>query len=359
MPEMLDFEAFKERYAHVPVEEYPNNVREAVPEPMVSVHIITYNHVDYIREAIESVLMQEVDFPMEIVIGDDESTDGTREICMEYAEQHPDKIRLMLHRRENNIKLDGRPTHLFQYWYNTLSLRGKYIAGVSGDDYWTDPEKLQKQVDFLEKNPEFALSFHDAHKIDQAGSVIEKSILPNRNKRNLSKLDLLKGEHVPALVVMYRNVYSEIPEEVVTCLGEDRFSRTLAGLYGTGSYHQDIRPSIYRDHSGGIFRGLNSVEQKKKLLNTSVAIRRYLHKISASDIVELYNQRIINEKKEIYFKYVSLNMYSKALVLFLDIIMQYIHNRAFKEVIMFSVAASRFLAGNLRRRLFVSEYQYK
>ena len=158
--EMLDFEAFKERYEKVPVEEYPNNVREAVPEPVVSVHLLTYNHADYIREAIESVLMQEVDFPMEIVLGDDDSSDGTREICIEYAEQYPDLIRLQLHHRENNRKLNGAPTHLFQFYYNTFQLRGRYFAILSGDDYWTDPMKLQKQAYFLEDNDECVFIHH-------------------------------------------------------------------------------------------------------------------------------------------------------------------------------------------------------
>ena len=180
--EMLDFEAFKERYEKVPVEEYPNNVREAVPTPVVSVHLLTYNHADYIREAIESVLMQEVDFPMEIVLGDDDSSDGTREICIEYAEQYPDLIRLQLHHRDNNIHLHGRPTHLFQYWYNTLSARGRYIAVLSGDDYWTDKTKLKKQYRSLHVSENFLCLF--TMRLESKSMILKKHFwLVNQKKR--------------------------------------------------------------------------------------------------------------------------------------------------------------------------------
>jgi len=106
--------------------------------------MITYNHETYIREAIDSVLMQQVNFPYEIVIGEDHSTDATRTIVRDYQRRHPDKIRLRLS-RENlySRKLDpGTATH--------CACRGKYIALLEGDDYWTDPLKLQKQVDFME-----------------------------------------------------------------------------------------------------------------------------------------------------------------------------------------------------------------
>ena len=162
----LDFEEFKMKYLKVPVEEYPNNVLEAIPEPVVSVRITTYQHADYIRDAVEGVLMQQTDFPFEIIIGGDESTDGTREICIEYAKKYPELIRLFLHKRENNIAILGKPSHIFQYTYNSFQLRGKYVAGCSGDDYWTDPLKLQKQCEFLNKNNEYSMCYTDYKIVD-------------------------------------------------------------------------------------------------------------------------------------------------------------------------------------------------
>src|SRR5690606_24113344 len=120
----------------------------------LSVCIQTYNHAPYIAQALDSVLMQETDFDFEILLGEDESTDGTREICQEYARQHPDKIRLFLNSRENVIYINGRPTGRWNFMNNLRHVRGEYVALLDGDDYWTDPRKLQKQVDVLDASPE-------------------------------------------------------------------------------------------------------------------------------------------------------------------------------------------------------------
>jgi glycosyltransferase involved in cell wall biosynthesis len=140
-----------------PVEEFANN---APVSPMVSVVVITYQHIRHIKQCLDSILMQDTDFAYEIILGDDESTDGTRELCVEYAKKHPDQIRLMLHSRENNMVINGNPTGRFNFVYNLKHSNGKYIALCEGDDYWTDPNKLQKQVDFLEANPDYSLCYH-------------------------------------------------------------------------------------------------------------------------------------------------------------------------------------------------------
>lgn len=131
------------------VEIYPNKV---IPNPVLSVCVSTYQHIKYISQCIDGILNQQVDFPFEIIIGDDESTDGTREICINYAKKFPDKIRLVLHKRENNITINGTPTGRFNFIYNLFLTRGEYVALCDGDDYWTDPYKLQKQVDLLRNN---------------------------------------------------------------------------------------------------------------------------------------------------------------------------------------------------------------
>ena len=99
----MNFEEFRNKYQKVPVDEYPNTVLKDIPKPMVSCRVSTYMHAPYIKQCLDGVLMQKTEFPFEIVIGEDESNDGTREICIEYAQKYPDKIRLFLHSRENNI----------------------------------------------------------------------------------------------------------------------------------------------------------------------------------------------------------------------------------------------------------------
>ncbi len=134
--------------------ELPNNVLNAVPEPLVTVRTSTYQHGPYIKECIEGVLMQKTTFPFEFIIGEDFSTDGTREIVFEYAKKYPDIIRVITADYNVGVKANGRRS--FRAW------RGKYFATCEGDDYWTDPNKLQAQVDILEANPEYSLCFHNA-----------------------------------------------------------------------------------------------------------------------------------------------------------------------------------------------------
>ena len=108
----------------------------------VSVFMITYNHEKYIAEALDSILMQKTDFDFDIVIGEDCSTDATRRIVLEYSRKYPDKIKLLLH----NVNVG----FISNMMYVLEACTGKYVAMCEGDDYWTDPFKLQKQVDFLE-----------------------------------------------------------------------------------------------------------------------------------------------------------------------------------------------------------------
>lgn len=133
--------------------------------PLVSICSITYNHAPFIRQCLDGFLMQQCNFPIEIIINDDCSTDGTTEIIREYAEKYPDKIFPVFH-EENQWSKGERG--IFQKFVFPKA-RGKYIALCEGDDYWTDPLKLQKQVDFLESHPDYSMCFHKAKVIAQDG----------------------------------------------------------------------------------------------------------------------------------------------------------------------------------------------
>jgi len=137
---------------------YKNNI---VEKPLVSVSVVTYKHEQYIKQCLDGILMQKTNFEFEILLGEDDSPDKTREICIEYANKFPKKIRLFLHDRSNVIYINGSPTGRYNSLYNLTNARGKYIALCEGDDYWTDPLKLQKQVDFLEKNEDVGLVHSD------------------------------------------------------------------------------------------------------------------------------------------------------------------------------------------------------
>ena len=122
-------------------------------KPLVSVKMITYNHAPYIAQAIEGVLQQEANFPFELVIGEDCSTDGTREIVFEYRKKYPDIIRVITSEQNVGARKNGYRTE--------KACRGKYIAFCEGDDYWHCPDKLQKQADYMESHPECVMVHSD------------------------------------------------------------------------------------------------------------------------------------------------------------------------------------------------------
>lgn len=144
--------------------ELPNEVLKEIPEPMVSIRTSTYNHGPYIKQCIEGVLMQKTSFPFEYIIGEDFSTDETREIVFEYAKKYSQIIRVVTADYNVGSKANGRRC--------IDACRGKYMAICEGDDYWTDPLKLQKQVDFLEKNKEYVMCFHNAKILNESASPI-------------------------------------------------------------------------------------------------------------------------------------------------------------------------------------------
>ncbi len=121
--------------------------------PVVSVHMLTYNHELYIREAIDGVVMQETDFEYELIIGEDASQDRTREICFEYQKKYPDKIRVLWSEENVTKPYGGNGARV------TARCRGEFIAFCEGDDYWVDPKKLQKQVDAMRANPTVGFCF--------------------------------------------------------------------------------------------------------------------------------------------------------------------------------------------------------
>ena len=136
--------------------------------PLVSVTMITYNHEPYIDQAIEGVLFQETDFSIELVIGEDCSTDRTREIVMKYQKKHPEIIRVIMYDQNVGARKNSQRT--------LKACRGKYIAFCEGDDYWTDPLKLQKQVDFLEKNPNHGMVYTNYQTLfEDSGKIVHRN----------------------------------------------------------------------------------------------------------------------------------------------------------------------------------------
>jgi glycosyltransferase involved in cell wall biosynthesis len=173
--------------------------------PLVSAHMITYNHEPYIAQAIEGVMIQETDFPIELVIGEDCSTDRTREIVLDYQEKYPEIIRVIT----SKVNVGAHQNSL----RTQKACRGKYIAFCEGDDYWTDPLKLQKQVELLETNPDYGL-VHTEYDvlIDKTGGRIL-----SKNKR--------QSIHIPQGDVFEKLLYANFIVTCTVCLRRNLFQK--------------------------------------------------------------------------------------------------------------------------------------
>lgn len=154
---------------------------------IVSINCITYNHEQYIADAIESFLMQKTSFNYEILIHDDCSTDRTAEIIKDYEKKYPDIIK-PIYQTENQYYKGIKVSKI-----NSDRAKGKYIALCEGDDYWTDPYKLQKQIDFLEKNPDYSLCVHAATIIDARTNEEIYDVRPSKISRSFCTEEIILG----------------------------------------------------------------------------------------------------------------------------------------------------------------------
>jgi glycosyltransferase involved in cell wall biosynthesis len=255
-----------DKYIKKNVEHFPHQMQNV--KPVVSVCVQTYNHGVYIKECLDGIIRQKTDFPIEILLGEDESDDGTRDICVEYAEKYPGKIRLFLHSRKNVMHINGRPTGRFNLLYNLHNARGKYIALCEGDDYWTDPFKLQKQVDFLEANPDYAICFHNVF-IDEGNGSSKPFFAKSReNPENgplpprpiTTIMDMAMGNYIYTTSAVHRNYH--LNDDLVllekTKVG-DWPLHMLNARKGKIRYLPDIM-AAYRKHGGGVWSSQNTTD---------------------------------------------------------------------------------------------------
>ncbi len=313
----MDINEFKKTYEHKKVVENDNQVTQ---QPVVSVCVQTYQHVNYIKQCLDSILSQQTNFEFEILLGDDASSDGTREICIKYAEKHPDKIRLFLHHRENNIKIAGQPTGRFNFLYNLYSSQGNYIALCEGDDYWTDPLKLQKQVDFLEANPDYIITCHNAKVINEKGIITkEKKLQKQASNKTYSQIDLKKGAHLLTLTMMFRNIdfLEKFLPSFYSVLNADTYLISCLGFYGKGMFLSNIKDASYRVHEGGIWskkQDFTKFSNLVRLFESLLDLHIY-HNSEAEVITYFKKVKFIYKEKSLMAanKHVTLANFSKML----------------------------------------------
>ncbi|MCP1305485.1 glycosyltransferase [Halomonas sp. R1t8] len=209
-------------------------------EPVVSVVCATYNHVNFIEDAIKGFIAQKTDFPFEVIIHDDASTDGTQEVIKRYAEQYPELIR-PIYQTENQYSQNKKPLDI------CLPLtKGRYVAICEGDDYWTDSNKLQIQFDYMEQHPDCVVTHHNAFVFD-SGALVRESKLPEHCIRSFTSDELLKNDcFVLTLSMMFRKKFDKFPKEKGNVGNGDNFLISMLGLYGDSTYLEDpesVRPA--------------------------------------------------------------------------------------------------------------------
>ena len=234
--------------------------------PVVSVCMITYGHENYIRKAVEGVLNQNTVYSFELYILNDCSPDNTDSIIQSLIQKHKNGNKIRYHCNDSNIGA-------IPNFKRALSeCKGEYIALCEGDDYWTDPYKLQKQVDFLRIEKDYVITFHDVTVISIDGAIIKEGRLKNQNQIRTEE-DLVGGAHLPTPTVCFRNVIKEYPPEFDLVANGDTFLFSLLGHFGKGYRHLDIQNSYYRVHSGGVWSGKSKID---KLLNSEYTFKNIL-----------------------------------------------------------------------------------
>lgn len=211
----------------------------------LSVCLITYNHEEYIVQALESILNQRTNFEFEIIIGEDFSKDNTRFICQQYADRYPHRIKL--------VDAEGNVGMIKNFHRNLNNCKGKYVAFIEGDDYWTDPHKLQKQVDFLESDTSYSACFHNVEmKQDRDGKKKEWILHQALSKDSFSTGDILDPWFIPSLSVVFVN-YPDfvLPDWFFNCRYGDLPFMLLLSLRGNFKYLDEVM-GVYRLHDTGL-----------------------------------------------------------------------------------------------------------
>lgn len=261
-------------------------------EIMVSVCCSTYNHEKYIADAIEGIIMQKTNFKFEILLHDDASTDKTADIIKHYEQKYP-KVIKPIYQTVNQYSKGVKISPTFNY----PRAKGKYIALCEGDDYWTDPQKLQIQFDCLESNPDIVCCYHNAYVFDDNG-IITDSKLPFGQQKSHTSFEMMSGtSFILTLTAFFRfiDVLKDYPSEAKHVTNGDVFLFSILGQYGSGMYLPIIKPAAYRVHEGGIWSMKTEREKKAMQLNTWYWLSEYYKRLGKHPTVEQkYNSLSIN-----------------------------------------------------------------
>lgn len=262
--------------------------------PLVSICCVTYNHEKYIRDAIEGFLLQKTTFPFEIIIHDDASVDNTQDIIREYEHKYPVIIK-PIYQIENQWSKGVKP--LLNYiWPRTC---GKYIALCEGDDYWTDPLKLQQQVDILEHNQLYSMVYHNMLFKNEMDNSLKLSDWPQ--KPELSIRDLAERNYIYTASAVFRKSAFNVNSMPSNLPFGDYFIWLMVAKSGLIKYI-DEPMGVYRIHEGGIWSTMNYyTRQAKTLMGKKILISYFKN----DEIEELLIQSYIDLAFTAFFKFIK------------------------------------------------------
>ena len=254
---------------------------KGIMRPMVSIIMLTYNHEKFISDAINGVLIQKTNFPVQLIVANDHSTDATTAIVEKFRRENPEIVLGF----DNKKNLGPRFNFIKAYSYAS----GKYVAMCEGDDFWSDPYKLQKQVDFMESNPEYVVCFHDIKIINEAGEEKDDKRQPNESKRDFEKYSLLEA-YIPTPTILYRKVVNVLPAYFKKSDSGDALLLALLTQFGRAKYIKDIKESFVRVHDGGIWSSRPFLARWNSNLKTKYLIFKSLNGALRKKIFDNYGQ---------------------------------------------------------------------
>lgn len=275
-------------------------------EPLVSIICLTYNEYEFVRDTLDSFLAQITSFPYEVLVYDDASQDGTVEILKEYATKFPNIFKLVLY-KENNFRKGHGFLGLREGFRDA---RGKYIAYCEGDDYWCDNRKLQKQVDFLEKHPSYAICAHETlirndYNTQEDGMLFthtDVNIFLDRTKRNhYTFQDALTGNIFHISSLMFRNCQPIIwPDWICTITALDMVLFMILAERGDIWLMRDVM-SVYRHNKSSLTSTCAQFENKIAFNNASISL--------VNKMDDYWNSIYHFEIKKIIARYYMSNMF--------------------------------------------------
>ncbi|WP_415955387.1 glycosyltransferase family 2 protein [Phocaeicola coprophilus] len=240
---------------------------------LVSIKCLVYNHAPFLRDCLDGFIMQKTNFRFEVIIHDDASTDESADIIREYVKQYPDIIKPIF--QQENQYSKGNGAGISQIIANTINSASKYIAYCEGDDYWTDPYKLQKQVDFLEQHPEYVMCSHKYRIFFQDKKLLDSKIVPDvieTSGVSYSLDDLIHGKWLfHPLTIMYRHSAFDLNK-----FNRYKYNHDVVLFYfllknGNGYLLPDVM-ATYRVHRGGIWSRLKDQNKYTLELKQRLAI---------------------------------------------------------------------------------------